>query len=49
VFYEVDEPDYEAEGDAASNGRDYSRALTLYTMVNFSIMHLIKLGCTSVC
>ncbi|XP_025804165.1 serine/threonine-protein phosphatase 6 regulatory ankyrin repeat subunit C-like isoform X3 [Panicum hallii] len=32
VFYEVDEPDYEAEGDAASNGRDYSRALTLYTM-----------------
>ncbi|PUZ70115.1 hypothetical protein GQ55_2G199700 [Panicum hallii var. hallii] len=32
VFYEVDEPDYEAEGDAASNGRDYFRALTLYTM-----------------
>ncbi|RLN31197.1 hypothetical protein C2845_PM05G16540 [Panicum miliaceum] len=32
VLYEDDEPDYEAEGDATFDRRDYSHALTLYTM-----------------
>jgi len=43
VLYEGDD-DYEAEGDATFDRRDYSHALTLYTMVNFRIMHLITFG-----